>query len=149
RGEPRAGRRGARAADDGAARSAGGKLTEQTAGAAAPTRALGFWMTTALVVGNIIGAGIFMMPAAVAPYGLNALTGWLVTVAGCVCLAISFAELARRFPEDDGPYAYTLRAFGPATAFVVMWCYWGSVWVANAAIAIGVVGYLLFASPAL
>ena len=89
------------------------------------------------------------MPAALAPFGLNALTGWLVTVAGCACLAIAFADLARRFPHDDGPYAYTQRAFGPAAAFIVMWCYWVSVWVANAAIAIGVVGYVMFFVPAL
>jgi basic amino acid/polyamine antiporter, APA family len=112
-------------------------------------RTLGFWMATALVVGNIIGAGIFAMPAALAPFGLNALTGWLVTVLGCVCLALAFAELARRFPRDDGPYAYTLRAFGPWAAFFVMWCYWVSVWVANAAIAIAVIGYFLYFVPGL
>jgi APA family basic amino acid/polyamine antiporter len=106
-------------------------------------------MCTALVVGNIIGSGIFMMPAALAPFGLNAATGWIVTVLGCTCLAVAFADLARRFPLDDGPYAYTLRAFGPGIAFIVMWCYWVSVWVANAAIAIGVVGYLMFFAPAL
>jgi basic amino acid/polyamine antiporter, APA family len=112
-------------------------------------RTLGFWMATALVVGNIIGAGIFAMPAALAPFGLNALTGWLVTVLGCVCLALAFAELARRFPADDGPYAYTLRAFGPWAAFFVMWCYWVSVWVANAAIAIAVIGYVIYFVPGL
>ena len=111
-------------------------------------RDLGFWMATSLVVGNIIGVGIFVMPAALAPYGLNALTGWGVTVLGCAGLAIVFATLARRFPQDDGPYSYTLRAFGPGTAFIVMWCYWVSVWVGNAAIAIGVVGYLMFFIPA-
>jgi APA family basic amino acid/polyamine antiporter len=116
---------------------------------AAGGRTLGFWMATALVVGNIIGAGIFAMPAALAPYGLNALTGWLVTVLGCACLALAFAELARRFPRDDGPYAYTLRAFGPWAAFFVMWCYWVSVWVANAAIAIAVIGYVLYFVPQL
>ncbi len=112
-------------------------------------RSLGFWMATALVVGNIIGAGIFAMPAALAPFGLNALSGWLVTVLGCACLALAFAELARRFPRDDGPYAYTLRAFGPWWAFFVMWCYWVSVWVANAAIAIAVIGYVLYFVPRL
>ncbi len=112
-------------------------------------RTLGLGMTTALVVGNIIGMGIFMMPASLAPYGLNALTGWGLTVLGCVCVALVYATLARRFPHDDGPYDYTVRAFGPATAFVGMWCYWVSVWVANAAIAIGVVGYLIYFVPAL
>ena len=117
----------------------------------APTesRALGFWMCTALVVGNTIGIGVYMMPAALAPYGLNAVTGWLVTLTGFVFLAWVFAGLARIFPQDDGPYAYTLRAFGPSTAFMVLWCYWVSVWVTTATIAIGVVGYLSKLVPAL
>jgi basic amino acid/polyamine antiporter, APA family len=112
-------------------------------------RELGFWVCTALIVGNTIGMGIFMMPASLAPYGLNALSGWLVTVAGCLTLAWVFAGLARSFPRDDGPYAYTLRAFGPATAYMVLWCYWVSVWVTNATLAVGVVGYLAVLFPAL
>jgi basic amino acid/polyamine antiporter, APA family len=121
--------------------------------AAPPTaegaRVLGFWMSTALVVGNIIGVGIFTMPAALAPYGLNALTGWLVNVVGCMLLALSFSALARAFPRDDGPAAYITRAFGKGPAFIVMWCYWVSIWVANAGIAIGLVGYAAFFVPAL
>jgi basic amino acid/polyamine antiporter, APA family len=106
-------------------------------------------MCTALVVGNIIGIGIFMMPAALAPYGLNALTAWVVTIFGCVFLALVFAGLARTFPQDDGPYSYTRRAFGEPTAFVAMWCYWVSAWVTNAVIATGVVGYIATFIPAL
>lgn len=89
------------------------------------------------------------MPAALAPYGLNALAGWLVTVVGCAFLAMSFVGLARAFPKDDGPYAYTKRAFGDGVAFTVMWCYWVATWVTNATIAIGVVGYLTVFIPAL
>ena len=106
-------------------------------------------MCTALVVGNIIGLGIFVMPAALAPYGLNAVSGWGVTLLGCVFLAIVLSWLARSFPRDDGPYAYITRAFGEAPAFLVMWCYWVSIPVANAAISIGVVGYLGSFFPAL
>ena len=46
-------------------------------------------------------------------------------------------------------HAYTERAFGKGTAFIVMWCYWVSIWVGNAAIAFGVVGYLTVFLPAL
>jgi APA family basic amino acid/polyamine antiporter len=106
-------------------------------------------MCTALVVGNIIGIGIFVMPAALAPYGLNALTAWAITIVGCLFLALTFASLARSFPQDDGPYAYTRRAFGEATAFIAMWCYWVSTWVTNAVIAIGLVGYVSIFVPAL
>jgi APA family basic amino acid/polyamine antiporter len=106
-------------------------------------------MCTALVIGNTIGIGIFMMPAALAPYGLNSLIGWLITVLGCVAVAWVFAGLARLFPQDDGPYAYTQRAFGGPTAFMVLWCYWVSIWVTNATIATGVVGYLTALFPVL
>lgn len=106
-------------------------------------------MCTALVVGNTIGMGIFVLPASLAPYGFNAITGWVVTLVGFVFIARVFAGFARAFPEDDGPYAYTHRAFGEATAFMVMWCYWVSTWITVAAIAIGVVGYLAILVPAL
>lgn len=113
-----------------------------TDGTAAAARPLGLLMCTALVVGNTIGMGIFMLPASLAPYGLNALGAWLITAAGCLMVAWVFAGLARTFAEDDGPYAYAKRAFGDPVAFLIMWCYWVSCWVTNAAIAIGVVGYL-------
>ena len=116
---------------------------------ASAERPLGFLMCTALVVGNTIGIGIFMMPAALAPYGLNALGAWLITAGGCLMVAWVFAGLARIFADDDGPYAYTQRAFGNRVAFLIMWCYWVSCWVTNAAIAIGVVGYLSAFLPAL
>jgi len=106
-------------------------------------------MCTALVVGNTIGMGIFMLPASLAPYGLNALPAWLITAAGCICVAWVFAGLARSFPEDDGPYAYASRAFGNGIAFLMLWCYWISTWVTNAAIAGGVVGYLSTFFPVL
>jgi len=106
-------------------------------------------MSTAFVVGNVIGVGIFVLPASLAPLGLNALTGWLITVVGCSLLAIALSNLARAFPNDDGPYSYVKRAFGDATAFIVMWCYWFSTWVTSATIAIGIVGYLTVLVPAL
>jgi basic amino acid/polyamine antiporter, APA family len=113
------------------------------------SRVLGFWTCTALVIGNTIGIGIFLLPASLAPYGLNALTAWIITILGCVCLSVVFAALARAFPEDDGPYAYTQRAFGSGITFFVLWCYWFSCWVTNSTIAIGVVGYLSILVPGL
>ncbi len=85
---------------------------------------LGFWMCTALVVGNVIGMGIFTLPASLAPYGLNAFVGWSITVIGCLFIAHVFANFARSLPQEDGPYGYTRRAFGNGTAFFIMWCYW-------------------------
>lgn len=116
---------------------------------APPRRELGFWMCTALVVGNTIGIGIFMMPAALAPYGLNALIGWGITVIGCMFLARVFARLAQLYPAADGPYSYIRSTLGHWPAFLSMWSYWVSNWITNATLAVSVVGYLDAAVPSL
>lgn len=110
---------------------------------------LGFWMCTSLIVGNVIGMGIFLLPAALAPFGWNAFLGWGITLVGCAFIAYAFARLARALPEQDGPYGYTRHTLGGGMAFFVMWCYWVSTWITNATIAIGVVGYLQVLFPAM
>jgi len=117
--------------------------------AADSVRALGLTMTTALVVGNTIGVGIFMLPTSLAPYGMNAVPAWLITSIGATFIAWVFAGLSRAFPQDDGPYAYTTRAFGGAVAFVLMWCYWVSTVVTLPVLATGAVGYLSTFFPGL
>ncbi len=91
-------------------------------------RQLGFWMCLALVVGNMIGSGIFLLPAHLAPYGLNALWGWVITIGGAMCLASVFAALAKAMPDAGGPYDYVAGAMGAPPAFLVMWSYWISTW---------------------
>ena len=103
---------------------------------------LGFWMCVALVVGNTIGSGVFLLPTSLAPYGLNSVIAWGVAAGGAILLAIVFAKLSRAFPQSGGPYAYVTLAFGPFTAFIMTWGYWVSVWVGNAAIATGAISYL-------
>ena len=112
-------------------------------------RKLGFWMCTALVVGNMIGAGIFLLPASLAPYGLNSLVAWGLTATGAMILAMVFAALGRAYPNACGPYDYTRIAFGDLAGFVVAWGYWISIWCGNAAIATGAIGYLGTLFPAL
>lgn len=112
-------------------------------------RPLGLWMCTALVVGNMIGSGVFMLPASLAPYGWNAVIAWMLTIGGALCLAFVFARLAEAFPRAGGPLAYTQEAFGPTAGFMVAWAYWISMWVGNAAIATGGVSYLSVFFPAL
>lgn len=114
-----------------------------------PLRQLGLLMCTALVVGNMIGSGIFLLPATLAPYGWNSIFGWMLTIAGGVLLAIVFSALARNFPRAGGPYAFTQEAFGPLAGFLVAWSYWISVWVGNAAVATGSVSYLSVFFPSL
>jgi APA family basic amino acid/polyamine antiporter len=124
-------------------------------GTGRPRRQLGVWVCTALVVGNMVGSGVFLLPASLAPYGGLSLAGWLVSSAGAMACALVFAWLARDMPREGGPYAYTRTAFGDFPAFLVAWGYWVSICAGNAAIAAALVGYLGFfssrlaASPAL
>lgn len=110
-------------------------------------RQLGVAMATALVIGNMIGAGIFLLPALLAPYGQNAMYGWAVTVTGALFVAATFAILAARI--DGGPFVYVEQAFGPEVAFIVMWSYLVSLWTANAILPIGAVSNLSHIVPAL
>ena len=118
--------------------------TDQTA--AAP---LSLSMAVALVIGNMIGSGIFLLPAAMSAFGGVSLLGWLFTVAGAMLLALTFAWLARCRPAAGGIYAYTRMAFGDFAGFLVAWSYWIAVWIANGAIAVALVSYLSVFIPAI
>lgn len=103
---------------------------------------LGFGMAVALVMGNMIGSGVFLLPASLAAFGGLSIAGWLASAAGATCLALVFARLARLSPAAGGPYAYTRQAFGDVPAFMVAWGYWISVCGTLAALAVAGVGYL-------
>lgn len=105
-----------------------------------PDRPLGFWSATALVVGSMIGSGVFLLPASLAQYGGASLIGWGITLCGAILLALTFARLSMRWPQTGGPYVYARNAFGELPGFVVAWSYWISIWCANAAIAVAFAG---------
>jgi len=114
-----------------------------------PTRKLGLVMCVALVVGNMIGTGIFQLPGVLAPLGWNSVYGWLATIGGTLCLAFVLLRLARGRADGCGPYSYPAAAFGPGTGFVVAWAYWISCWTVNATLAVAVVQNLSFIWPGL
>jgi len=115
---------------------------------AVAARPLGFWTATALVVGSMIGSGVFLLPASLAQYGGASLLGWGITLCGAILLALTFARLATRWPQTGGPYVYARHAFGDLPGFVVAWSYWTSIWCANAAIAVAFAGSLGAIFPA-
>jgi APA family basic amino acid/polyamine antiporter len=108
---------------------------------------LGPWMSTAMVVGYMIGSAIFLLPATLAPYGRNALIAWGITIGGTMCLALALARLAARNP--GGPQAYMRQAFGPNAAYFTMWMYWISVITSTAGIAVAFGGATTAALPQL
>ncbi|GGO36381.1 MULTISPECIES: amino acid permease [Streptomyces] len=99
-------------------------------------------VATCLVMGNIIGGGIFLLPASVAPFGTISLVAFAVLTAGAIALALVFGRLARRDPRTGGPYVYAREAFGDFAGFLAAWSYWITTWVSNAALAVAAVGYL-------
>ena len=111
---------------------------------------IGLWISTSLVVGNMVGAGVFLLPAALAAYGGISLVGWLFSSLGAIVLALVFGKLSKMVPnKDGGPYAYSKLGFGSFVGFLVAWGYWISIWIANAAIAIAFVGALSVFFPIL
>ena len=116
---------------------------------AAPKRKLSFAMCVALVVGGMIGSGVFLLPASLAPLGWNSVYGWLVTITGSLCLVVVLTRLARGRAESCAPYTYPAAAFGPGVGFVVAWSYWISCWVTNTALSVAVVSNLSIIWPGL
>ncbi|MFD7839544.1 amino acid permease [Streptomyces sp. NPDC059761] len=125
--------------------------------AAAPTeqgpgphaRRFGLPIATCLVMGNIIGGGIFLLPASVAPFGTISLVAFGVLTAGAIALALVFGRLSQRLPQTGGPYVYARAAFGDFAGFLAAWSYWITAWVSNAALAVAAVGYLTVLFPAI
>jgi basic amino acid/polyamine antiporter, APA family len=106
-------------------------------------RELGLFMATALVIGNMVGSGIFLLPASLAATaGPVSIVAWVFTGIGAMLLALVFARLGRTYPKTGGPYVYVRRAFGDLMGFWTAWSYWINAWVGNAAIAIAFAGYL-------
>jgi APA family basic amino acid/polyamine antiporter len=103
-------------------------------------------MSLAMVVGTMIGSGIYLLPAVLAPFGANMLVAWAVTIAGTMCIAFAMARLAQRIP--GGPTVYVTRAFGDLPAFLTMWSYLISVWTGIAAVALATAGALSYIFPA-
>lgn len=114
-----------------------------------PGRKLGLFAATALVMGNMIGSGVFLLPASLAPFGWNAVFGWIVTIAGSLVLAWVLAALTRARPQATDITGFVIEAFGELPAFLVAWIYWVSAWTAVVSIAIAAVSYLSSFFPAI
>src|SRR4051795_10808957 len=103
---------------------------------------LGLPQATALILGSIIGVGIFNLPYSLASIGPISIVAMALTTVGAVALALMFAALSRRLPADGGPYAYARAAFGNGIGFTNAWSYWITAWAGNAAIVTGWVFYV-------
>src|SRR5579859_4642912 len=112
-------------------------------------RSLGLATTTSIVLGNMVGSGVFLLPASLAAYGIYSLWGWGFSTFGALLLAFVFSNLSRRLPKAGGPYAYPREAFGDFAGFLIAWIYWLSIVGTNAAIAVAFASYLVTFFPSL
>ena len=109
---------------------------------------IGLISATSLVVGNMIGAGVFVLPAALSKYGSIGLIGWLISAFGAIILAIIFSSLSKIISDKSGgPYVYSKNGFGDFIGFLVAWGYWVCTWIGNGAIVISVIGASGFFFP--
>lgn len=122
-------------------------MTEQTPRTAGGS--LGLVAATALVMGNMIGSGVFLLPASLAPFGWNGVIGWIVTISGALTLAYVLSRLTRARPQAGGPAGFVTDAFGPTAGFFISWIYLVSLWTSVVAIAVAAVSYLSDIFPVL
>lgn len=97
---------------------------------------------TALIIGGVVGTGVFTLPSSLAPYGMLAIVGLVVVTIGAIAVGLMFANLARRIPRAGGPYAYAHEEFGDLTGFTAAWSYWLTTAVGNAGIVVSWVFYV-------
>ncbi|GIH81497.1 amino acid permease [Planobispora longispora] len=109
---------------------------------------LGLPQAVALVVGNIVGTGIFLLPASLAAFGTVSILAFGIVTLGSLALAVVFGRLGRRIPASGGPYAYARDSFGEFPGFLNAWSFWITAWAGNAGIAVAWVGYVVYFAEA-
>ncbi len=119
-------------------------MTDQT-----ENRPFGVWTATALVVGTMIGAGIFVLPGQLAPFGWSGAAAWLVAGAGGMVIAAVLAKLTQAMPAQPNVVAICGEVLGAPVGIMLGWSFWTSVWTSNAAVATSAARYLATLYPAL
>lgn len=124
--------------------------TDKQTGSAGPGK-LGLVALTALVVGSMIGGGIFSLPQNMAKGASPGavMIGWLITGIGMLALAFVYQGLSTRKPKlDAGPYAYARAGFGDFVGFNSAWGYWLSAWLGNVSYVVLIFGAMSYFYPA-
>ena len=117
----------------------------------APAQKLNLGALTALVIGSMVGSGVFSLPQNMAAGAgpLAIIIGWGITAVGMLALVFVYQSLATRKPElDAGPYAYARAGFGEFIGFNSAWGYWISAWIGNVSYAVIVFSALSYFFPA-
>jgi arginine:agmatine antiporter len=112
-------------------------------------RKLGPILATMFVTGNMVGSGLFLLPATMGMIGGISIFTWILATAGALVIASVFARLGVIAPWAGGPYAYARATMGRYFGFQTNYIYWIQTWVGNVGIALAVTGYVLELLPGL
>lgn len=104
---------------------------------------------TGMIVGNMIGSAIFLLPTSLARLGSITLVSWVITALGALVLGFLFSRMSQLLPREGGPYAYVREGLGNPLGFQTALSYWIFSWGGNIAIVIATVGYLSVFFPIL
>src|SRR3954462_2466904 len=110
-------------------------------------QSIGVIMTSGIVVGTVIGSGIFLLPVSLAPLGINAPIAWVVSGCGALCIAFALSRIVR--PEGGGLQSYVEAELGPTAGFVVAFALWVSCWTAMGSTAVAAAAALSWIVPTL
>jgi arginine:agmatine antiporter len=110
---------------------------------------LGVLAAILLTAGNMIGSGVYLLPATLGAYGSITILSWAIASSGALVLALVFGLLGVLRPTGDGVVAYAGQDLHPALGHVSWFAYWLNCWVGTTAIAVAAVGYLAYFIPAL
>jgi arginine:agmatine antiporter len=117
--------------------------------AATQARKLGPFLATMFVTGNMVGSGLFLLPATLGSIGGISIFTWIFATLGALLIACVFARLGVLAPWAGGPFAYARATMGRYFGFQTNYVYWLSVWIGNVGIALAATGYLTELLPAL
>jgi APA family basic amino acid/polyamine antiporter len=108
---------------------------------------IGAIKATSLVAGNMIGSGVLLAPAILAPYGSMSIIGWILTTIGALALALAFSNLSLWIPKAGGPYTFVRHVFGDFVGFQMAWGYWISSWCGSVSLLVGALQYMSIFCP--
>ena len=126
-------------------------IASRPSAVATSSRKLGLWELVAVVIGSMVGSGVFSLPQNMAEKAgpMAVLIGWGITGVGILALAFVYQGLSSRKPAlNAGPYAYAKAGFGPFIGFNSAWGYWISAWVGNVSYAVVMFGAMAYFFPA-
>jgi len=110
---------------------------------------IGIWIVTSLVIGNMIGSGIFLLPSALSVFGGISIIGWIASGLGAIAVARVFGRLSKLIPKTGGPYVFPKEGFGDFIGYFSGFGYWMSVLLTNVSIALAFTGYLFVFTPSI